>query len=156
MKKIIITTLSLGLLMGLSTVVFANTSSKTEGYAAELTHFKLTNPNITSSEVDSIMKQREELDVLYKQLDELELRYGIRVDNTKNPHKEPKHLDDLPTAQREKCLQLSIKIWDEELQFLDAQYKAGLIKEDMYTVEKNNFKSFKEKDLQELTQLTKR
>ncbi|PFM61816.1 hypothetical protein COJ48_20290 [Bacillus cereus] len=156
MKKIIITTLSLGLLMGLSTVVFANTSSKTEGYAAELTHFKLTNPNITSSEVNSIMKQKEELDELYKQLDELELRYGIRVDNTKNPHKEPKHLDDLPTVQREKCLQLSIKIWDEELQFLDAQYKAGLIKEDIYTIEKNNFNSFKEKDLQELTQLTKR
>ncbi|EJR49846.1 hypothetical protein IIM_03720 [Bacillus cereus VD107] len=156
MKKLIMTTLSIGLLMGLSTVVFANTGTKTEVYVEELAHFKLTNPSITSSEVNLIMKQREELDELYNQLDELELSYGVRVDNTKDPHKEPKHRDDLPKAQREKCIQLSIKIWDEELQFLDTQYKAGLIKEDMYTVEKNNFKSFKEKNSQELTQLTKR
>ncbi|MBJ8053992.1 hypothetical protein JDS87_19020 [Bacillus cereus] len=156
MKKIIITTLSLGLLMGVSTVVFANTGSKTETYAVELAHFKLTNPNITSSEVNSIMKQREELDELYNQLDELELSYGVRVDNTKDPHKEPTHRDDLPTAQRKKCIQLSIKTWDKEIQFLDAQFKAGLIKEEIYTVEKNNFNSFKEKELQELNQFTKR
>ncbi|PGO33090.1 hypothetical protein CN984_05575 [Bacillus cereus] len=152
MKKIMITTLSLGLLLGLSTVVFANTDLKTESYAAELAHFKLTNPNITSSEADSIMKQREELDELYKQVDALELNYGVRVDNTKDPHKEPVHRDDLPKAQRKKCMQLSIKIWDKEIQLLDAQYKAGLIKEDVYTVDKNNFKYFKDKELQELNQ----
>ncbi|MGG1136524.1 hypothetical protein [Bacillus mycoides] len=155
MKKIIITTLSLGLLMGVSTVVFANTGTKTKAYAAELAHFKLTNPTITSSEVNSIMKQREELDELYNQLDQLELIYGVRVDNTKDPHKEPKHRDDLPTAQREKCIRLSIKTWDKEIQFLDAQYKANLIKEEIYKVEKSNFNSFKEKELQELNQFTK-
>ncbi|PDZ07884.1 hypothetical protein COE20_16915 [Bacillus cereus] len=152
MKKIMITTLSLGLLLGLSTVVFANTGTKTEASAEELAHFKLTNPNITSSEVDSIMKQREELDELYKQIDALELNYGVRVDNTKDPHKEPIHRDDLPKGQREKCMQLSIKIWDKEIQLLDVQYKAGLIKEDVYTVDKNNFKYFKDKELQELNQ----
>ncbi|MED0997746.1 hypothetical protein P4T34_20190 [Bacillus mobilis] len=152
MKKIMITTLSLGLLLGVSTVVFANTGIKTENYAAELAHFKLTNPNITSSEVNSIMQQREELDELYKQIDALELNYGVRVDNTKDPHKEPIHRDDLPKAQREKCMQLSIKIWDKEIQLLDVQYKAGLIKEDVYTVDKNNFKYFKDKELQELNQ----
>ncbi|MFE9081223.1 hypothetical protein [Bacillus mobilis] len=152
MKKIMITTLSLGLLLGLSTVVFANTGTKTEASAEELAHFKLTNPNITSSEVDSIMKQREELDELYKQIDALELNYGVRVDNTKDPHKEPIHRDDLPKGQHEKCMQLSIKIWDKEIQLLDVQYKAGLIKEDVYTVDKNNFKYFKDKELQELNQ----
>ncbi|MGD6890487.1 hypothetical protein [Bacillus mobilis] len=152
MKKIMITTLSFGLLLGVSTVVFATTGIKTENYAAELAHFKLINPNITSSEVDSIMKQREELDELYKQVDALELSYGVRVDNTKDHHKEPIHRDDLPKAQREKCIQLSIKIWDKEIQLLDAQYKAGLIKEDVHTVDKNNFKYFKDKELQELNQ----
>lgn len=152
MKKIMITTLSLGLLLGLSTVVFANTDLRTESYTAELAHFKLTNPNITKSEVNSIMKQREELDELYKQVEALELSYVVRVDNTKDPHKEPIHRDDLPKAQREKCIQLSIKIWDKEIQLLDAQYKAGLIKEDVYTVDKNNFKYFKDKELQELNQ----
>ncbi|PGW29309.1 hypothetical protein [Bacillus cereus] len=152
MKKIMITTLSLGLLLGLSTVVLANTGSKTESYAEELAHFKLTNPNITRSEVHSIMKQREELDELYKQVDVLELNYGIRVDNTKDPHKEPKHRDDLPKYQREKCIQLSIKILEKEIQFLDTQYKAGLIKRDVYTIDKNNFNHFKDKELQELSQ----
>ncbi|BCC49400.1 hypothetical protein bcgnr5378_40300 [Bacillus cereus] len=151
MKKIMITTLSLALLMGASTVVFANTGSKTGNYVEELAHFKLTNPNITSSEVTSLMKQKEELDELYKQIEALELSYGVRVDNTKEPHKEPKHRDDLPKAQREKCIQLSIKILDKEIQLLDAQYKTGLIKEDVYTVDKNNFKYFKNKELQELS-----
>lgn len=154
MKKIIITTLSIGMLMALSTVTFANTGTKTEIYKEELAHFKTINPNVTSSEVDSIMKQDKELKELYKQSEELEMNYGILIDNTKDPNKEPKHLDDLTTAQRKNCLQLIIKIWDKELQILDAEYKAGLIKEDIYTIQKKDFKDFKEERLKEKNQLT--
>lgn len=153
MKKIMITALSIGIVMGLSTIAFANTGTKTEIYKEELAHFKSINPSITSSEVDSLMKQREQLDALHKQLDELELSYRIRVDNTKDPNEEPKHLDDLTTTQRENCLQLSLKIWDEELKFLDAQYKAGLIKEDIYRTDKKNFQYFKDENAKEKNQL---
>ncbi|CAI8769020.1 MULTISPECIES: hypothetical protein [Bacillus] len=153
MKKIMIATLSIGIVMGLSTIAFANTGTKTEIYKEELAHFKTINPDITILEVDLVMKQRKQLDELYEQLEKLELNYGIRVDNTKDPNKEPKHLDDLTTTQRENCLQLNIKIWDEELQFLDVQYKAGLIKEDMYRTEKKNFTYFKDENVKEKNQL---
>lgn len=153
MKKIMITTLSIGIVMGLSTIAFANTGTKTEIYKEELAHAKSINPSITSSEVDSLMKQREILDELYKQINKLELSYGILVDNTKDPNKEPKHPDDLTKTQRENYLQLKIKIWDEELQFLDTQYKAGLIKEDIYRTDTKNFQYFKDENVKEKNQL---
>ncbi len=146
MKKVTITTLAIVMAMGFSTYTFANTNTKPEVSKEELTYLKSINPSITSTKVDSLMKQRNQLDELYKQLQKLELDYGILVDNTKDPNKEPKILDDLTAEQREKHFQLSDKIWSEELRFLDAQYKAGLIKEDDYKLDKRNFEDLREKD----------
>ncbi|SIR68956.1 hypothetical protein [Paenibacillus macquariensis] len=146
MKKVTITTLAIVMAMGFSTYTFANTSTKPEVSKEELTYLKSINPSITSTKVDSLMKQRNQLDELHKQTEKLELDYGILVDNTKDPNKEPKILDDLTAEQREKHFQLIDKIWSEELRFLDAQYKAGLIKEDDYKLNKRNFEYLREKN----------
>lgn len=147
MKKVTITTLVIVLAMGLSTIAFANSSTKTELSNKELAYLKSVNPSITSSEVDSLMKQRKELDELHQQIEKLELDYGILVDNTKDPNKEPKSLDDLTAEQRKNHSQLLDKIWSEELRFLDAQYKAGLIEKDIYKVDKKNFENIREKNV---------
>ncbi|AIW87876.1 hypothetical protein bwei_5333 [Bacillus mycoides] len=108
-----------------------------------LTHFKSKNPSITESEIDSIMKQRKQLDELHEQMEKLELDYGILVDD---PNKEPtKSLDDLTAEQRKNHRQLLTEIWDGEIQFLDAGYKAGLIDEDSYKEDKRNFEYIKKK-----------
>ncbi|MGG0185465.1 hypothetical protein [Bacillus rhizoplanae] len=146
MKKIIITTLAIVSVMGLATNTFANTGTKTEVSKEELTYLKSINPSITNSEADSLMKQRKQIDELHKQLEQVRLDYGILVDNTKDPNKEPKNLDDLTAKQRENYLQLSKKMWDAEIQFLDAQYKAGLIKEDVYKADKKNFEDLRQKN----------
>lgn len=145
MKKVTITTLTIVLAMGLSTVAFANSSTTTELSNKALAYLKSINPRITSSEADSLMKQRKQLDELHKQIEKLELDYGILVDNTKDPNKEPKSLDDLTAEQRKNHAQLLDKMWGEELRFLDAQYKAGLIKKDDYKVDKKNFENLREK-----------
>ncbi|MCM3736130.1 hypothetical protein M3215_09905 [Bacillus cytotoxicus] len=147
MKKMIITTLAIVTTIGiaatmvLSTDAFANidTKTKTETSPEVLAHFKSINPSITNSEVDSIMEQRNQLDELHKQIEKLELDYGILVDNTKDPNKEPKSIDDLTAEQRKNYIELRVKFWDGEIQFLDAQYKAGLIKKDIYKEDKKNF-----------------
>ncbi|TQR20839.1 hypothetical protein [Psychrobacillus vulpis] len=150
MKKATIATLTIVIAMGLSINTFANTNTKTntknEIFQNELTYLKSINPGITSIEVVSLKKDRDQLDELHKQLEKLELDYGILVDNTKNPNKEPKSLDDLTAEQRKNHSQLIDKIWSEELRFLDAQYKAGLIKEDNYKVDKSNFEYLREKN----------
>ncbi|CAH2464401.1 MULTISPECIES: hypothetical protein [Bacillus cereus group] len=108
-----------------------------------LTHFKSKNPSITESEIDSIMKQRKQLDELHEQMEKLELDYGILVND---PNKEPtKSVDDLTAEQRKNHRQLLTKIWDGEIQFLDARYKAGLIDEDSYKEDKRNFEYIKKK-----------
>lgn len=147
MKKVIITALTIVTTMALSTSVFAfaNTSKKTEISKEELEYSKAINPNITESELKFINKQRDQLDKLHKQLEKLELDYGILVDNTKDPNKEPtKSVNDLTAKERKNYLELLNKIWDGEIQFLDAQYKVGLIKEDIYKEDKKNFEEIKE------------
>ncbi|WP_390208449.1 hypothetical protein [Bacillus toyonensis] len=127
--------------MVLSTSAFAfnNTSKKTEISKEELKYSKAINPNIAESELESLNKQRKQLDELHKQIEKLELDYGILVDSKKDPNKEPKSMDDLTAEQRKNHLELLIKFWYGEIQFLDAQYKAGLIKEDIYKEGKKNF-----------------
>ncbi|MGZ9584306.1 hypothetical protein [Paenibacillus marinisediminis] len=146
MKKVIITTLAIAITMGVSTYTFANPSTNSELSKEELAYSKSINPSITSSEVDSLIKQRKQLDELHKQLENLELDYGILVDNTKEPNKEPISLNDLTAEQREDYVQLTDKMWSEELRFLDAQYNAGLIKEDIYNEDKKNFEDFREQN----------
>ncbi|ENQ3080275.1 TPA: hypothetical protein ROX98_003795 [Bacillus pseudomycoides] len=143
MKKMIITTLAIATTIGIATTMVLSTDAfadtKTETSIGVLAHFKSINPSITNSEVDAIMKQRNQLDELNNQIEKLELDYGILVDSTKDPDKEPKSMDDLTAEQRKNHLELLIKFWDGEIQFLDAQYKAGLIKEDIYKEDKKNF-----------------
>lgn len=146
MKKVIITTLTIVTTIALSTSAFAftNTNKKTEISKEELEYSKTINPNITESELESLNKQRKQLDELHKQMEKLELDYGILVDNTKDPNKEPtKSVDDLTTEERKNHLELLTEIWDGEIQFLDAQYKVGLIKEDIYKEDKKNFEEIR-------------
>ncbi|HDR7642129.1 hypothetical protein A6283_23540 [Bacillus wiedmannii] len=121
----------------------ANSGTNTKISKEMLAHFKSQNSSITESEIDSIMKQRKQLDGLYKQMEKLELDYGILVDD---PNKEPtKSVDDLTAEQRKNHHQLSTKIWDGEIQFLDAQYKVGLIEEDIYKEDKRHYEDKKKK-----------
>lgn len=145
MKKMIITTLTVVATMVLSTSAFAftDTSKKTEISKEELKYSKAINPNITESELKSLKKQRNQLDELHKQIEKLEIDYGILVDSKKDPNKEPKSMDDLTAEQRKNHLELLVKFWDGEIQFLDAQYKAGLIKEDIYKEDKKNFEEIR-------------
>ncbi|CAH2465037.1 hypothetical protein [Bacillus mycoides] len=120
----------------------ANSGTNTKISKEILTHFKSINPSISESEIDSIMKQRKQLDELHKQMEKLERDYGILIDD---PNKEPtKSVDDLTAEQRKNHCQLLTKIWDEEIQFLDAQYKAGLIEEGSYKEDRKNFENMKE------------
>jgi|GEM_PF-2497624 len=159
MKKKIITSLAILISIGGLSTAFACTkidnyqgelaqsktinpdisSSKTENYQYEIAHFKTINPDISRSEVESLMKLREQVDEISKQSEKLELEYGILVDNTKNPNKEPKNPEELTEEQRNKLSQLSDKFWNGELEFLEATYKAGLIKEDDYKIDKKSF-----------------
>ncbi|KOP72409.1 hypothetical protein AMS59_15880 [Lysinibacillus sp. FJAT-14745] len=142
MKKTIIT--SLAILISIGGLTTALASTKTGISQDELTYLKSINPSITMSEGNSLKQQRKQLDDLHKQVEELEFDYGILVDNTKNPNKEPKKLDELTAEKRKKHSQLIDKVWSKELQFLDAQYKAGLIKEDDYKIEKKNFEELRD------------
>ena len=142
MKKIIIT--SLAILISVGGLTTALASTKTGISQDELTYLKSINPFITMSEGNSLKQQRKQLDDLHKQVEELELEYGILVDNTKNPNKVPKSLDDLTAEQRKYHSQLIDDIWSEELRFLDAQYKAGLVKENDYKIDKKSFEEFRD------------
>ncbi len=137
MKKTIIT--SLAILISIGGLSTAWASTKTEDYKDELAYFRTINPEITSSQVESLMKLRKQVDEIHEQSEKLELEYGILVDNTKNPNKEPKNPEDLTAEQRNKLSQANDKFWNGELQFLEASYKAGLVKEDAYKIDKKNF-----------------
>ena len=137
MKKTIIT--SLAILISIGGISTALASTKTENYKDELAYLRTINPDITNSEVESLMKLRKQVDEIHEQSEKLELEYGILVDNTKTPNKEPKNPEELTAEQRIKLSQASDKFWNGELQFLEASYKAGLVKEDDYKIDKKNF-----------------
>ncbi|MGE7024422.1 hypothetical protein [Solibacillus cecembensis] len=159
MKKTIITSLAILISIGGLTTVLASTktgisqdelahsktvnpdisSSETETYQNELTYFKTINPNISRSQVESLMKLREQVDGISKQLERLELEYGILVDNTKDPNKEPKNPEELTVEQLNKLSQAYEKFWNGELEFLEASYKAGITNENDYKIDKESF-----------------
>lgn len=126
---------------------FANTGNKNEISKEKLMYFKSINPSITKLEVNSLMEHREHLDELYKQIDKLEKDYGTLVDYEKEQNKEPKRLADLTEKQLENYFNLSEKIYKKELEFLDAQYKFGLIKKDIYIVDKELIEDLRDKEL---------
>lgn len=142
MKKIIIT--SLVILISVGGLTTAIASTKTGISQDEQAYFKTINPDISSSEVESLMKLREQVDGISKQSEKLELEYGILVDNTKDPNKEPKNPEELSEEQRNKLSQLNDKFWNGELEFLEASYKAGLVKEDDYKIDKKSFEEFRD------------
>ncbi|MEM5662838.1 hypothetical protein AAHB62_31040 [Bacillus cereus] len=125
MKKVAI---AIVIAMALPINTFANTGNKNEISKEKLMYFKSINSSITNLEVSSLMEHRKQLDELYKQIDKLEKDYGTLVDYEKEQNKEPKRLADLTEKQLENYFELSDKIWKKELEFLDAQYKSGLIK----------------------------
>ncbi|MGE7915117.1 hypothetical protein [Lysinibacillus xylanilyticus] len=135
MKKTIITSLAILISIGGLTTAYA----KTENYKEELAYFQTINPDITKSEVKSLMELREQVDKIAEQSNKLELEYGTTVDNTKNPNKEPKDPEELTVEQLNKLSQLSEKFWNGELEFLEASYKAGLTNENDYKIDKESF-----------------
>jgi len=135
MKKTIITSLAILISIGGLSTAWA----KSDNYIEELAYFKTMNPEITKTEVESLMQLRKQVDELHEQSEKLELEYGLLVDNTKDPNKEPKNLEDLTSEQRNKLSQATINFWNGELKFLEASYKAGLISEDGYKIDKKSF-----------------
>jgi len=144
MKKTIMTSIAILISIGGLSTAWANT--KSDNYKEELAHFKTINPDITKSEVESLMKLRKQVDEIHEQSEKLELEYGILVDNTKDPNKEPKNPEDLTSEQRNKLSQATIKFWNGELEFLEASYKAGLISEDDYKIDKKSFEKARDND----------
>jgi hypothetical protein len=135
MKKTIITSLAILISIGGLSTAWA----KSDNYINELAYFKTINPAITQSEVESLMKLRKQVDKIHEQSEKLELEYGILVDNTKDPNKEPRNPEELTAEQRNKLSQANIKFWNGELAILEASYKAGLISEDNYKIDKKSF-----------------
>ncbi|WP_427108458.1 hypothetical protein [Lysinibacillus xylanilyticus] len=134
MKKTIITSLAILISIGGLTTAFAST--KTENYKEELAYFQTINPDITKSEVKSVMELREQVDKFGEQSEKLELEYGILVNE---PNKEPKNPEELTVEQLNKLSQAYEKFWNGELEFLEASYKAGLTNEDNYKIDKESF-----------------
>ncbi|HDR7367114.1 hypothetical protein [Bacillus toyonensis] len=153
MKKVAI---SIIIAMALPINTFANTGNKNEISKEKLMYFKSINPSITNLEVNSLIEHREHLDELYKQIDKLEKDYGTLVDYEKEQNKEPKRLADLTEKQLENYFNLSVKIYKKELEFLDAQYKFGLIKKDIYIVDKELIEDLRDKELIKKVALTYR
>lgn len=153
MKKVAI---SIIIAMALPINTFANTDNKNEISKEKLMYFKSINPSITNLEVNSLIEHREHLDELYKQIDKLEKDYGTLVDYEKEQNKEPKRLADLTEKQLENYFNLSVKIYKKELEFLDAQYKFGLIKKDIYIVDKELIEDLRDKELIKKVALTYR
>jgi hypothetical protein len=133
---------------------FANTGNKNEISKGKLMYYKSINPSITNLEINSLMEYRKQLDELYKQIDKLEKDYGTLVDYEKEQNKEPKRLADLTEKQRENYFKLSEKIWKKELEFLDAQYKFGLKKKDIYIDDKELIEDLRDKELIKRVALT--
>ncbi|MGA3601171.1 MULTISPECIES: hypothetical protein [Lysinibacillus] len=134
MKKTIITSLAILISIGGLTTAFAST--KTENYKEELAYFQTINPDITKSEVKSVMELREQVDKFGEQSEKLELEYGILVNE---PNKEPKNPEELTVEQLNKLSQAYEKFWNGELEFLEASYKAGLTNENDYKIDKESF-----------------
>lgn len=153
MKKVAI---SIVIAMALPINTFANTGNKNEIFKEKLMYFKSINSSITNLEVNSLMEHREQLDELYKQIDKLEKDYGTLVDYEKEQNKGLKILADLTEKQLENYFKLSEKIWKKELEFLDAQYKFGLIKKDIYIVDKELIEDLRDKELMKRVALTNR
>ncbi|MFT0561376.1 hypothetical protein [Bacillus cereus] len=153
MKKVAI---AIVIAMALPINTFANTGNKNEISKEKLMYFKSINSSITNLEVSSLMEHRKQLDELYKQIDKLEKDYGTLVDYEKEQNKEPKRLADLTEKQLENYFELSDKIWKKELEFLDAQYKSGLIKKDIYIVDKELIEDLRDKELIKKVALTYR
>ncbi|OJD65075.1 hypothetical protein [Bacillus albus] len=153
MKKVAIA-IVIAIILPINT--FANTGNKNEISKEKLMYFKSINPSITNLEINSLMEHRKQLDELYKQIDKLEKDYGTLVDYEKEQNKEPKRLADLTEKQLENYFKLSDKIWKKELEFLDAQYKFGLIKKDIYIVDKELIEDLRDKELIKRVALTNR
>ncbi|MGE7885693.1 hypothetical protein [Bacillus sp. NPDC094077] len=156
MKKLTIATITIVIAMVLPINTFANTGNKNEISNEKLMYFKSINLSITNLEVNSLMEHRKQLDELYKQIDKLEKDYGTLVDYEKEQNKEPKRLADLTEKQRENYFKLSEKIWEKEMEFLDAQYKSGLIKKDTYIFDKELIEDLRDKELIKKVALTYR
>lgn len=153
MKKVAIAII-IAIILPINT--FANTGNKNEISKEKLMYHKSINPIITNLEINSLMEYRKQLDELYKQIDKLEKDYGTLVDYEKEQNKEPKRLADLTEKQLENYFKLSEKIWEKELEFLDAQYKFGLIKKDIYIVDKELIEDLRDKELIKRVALTNR
>ncbi|PFZ39642.1 hypothetical protein COL77_23135 [Bacillus wiedmannii] len=156
MKKITIATITIVIAMFLPITTFLNAGSKNEISKEMLMYFESINPSITNLEVNLLMGHRKQLDELYNQIDKLEKDYGTLVDYEKEENKEPKRLADLTEKQLENYFKLSEKIWKKELEFLDAQYKFGLIKKDIYMVDKELIEELRDKELIKKVALTYR
>ena len=134
MKKTIIT--SLAILISIGGLTTALASTKTETYKDELAYFQTINPDITKSEVKSVIELREQVDKFGEQSEKLELEYGILVNE---PNKEPKNPEELTVDQLNKLSQAYEKFWNGELEFLEESYKARLTNENDYKIDKESF-----------------
>lgn len=131
MKKMMIVSLTALSILGIGAATTAYAMNK-KATKEEMSYLKKINPNINEEAVTSLKEKRSELDQLHQELTDLSIKYGIIVDNEKDGNKEPIHVDDLDSAKRMTYNKLSKSVWEKEIQFLDAQYKAGLIKKADY------------------------
>ncbi|HCM88848.1 MULTISPECIES: hypothetical protein [Vagococcus] len=131
MKKMMIVSLTALSILGIgaATTAYAMNNTATK---EEMSYLKKINPNINEEAATSLKEKRTELDQLHQELTDLSIKYGIIVDNEKDGNKEAIHVDDLDSAKRSTYNKLSKNVWEKEIQFLDAQYEAGLIKKADY------------------------
>ncbi|PER82269.1 hypothetical protein [Bacillus cereus] len=147
MKKMTIATIAIAVALVSPINTFSDTDSKNEISKDKLMFSESINPSITKLELNLLMEHRKQLDELYKQIEGLEKDYGTLVDYEKEDNKEPKRLADLTEKQLENYFKLSEKIWEKELQFLDAQYKFGLVKKNIYIEDKRLIEDLRDKEL---------
>lgn len=156
MKKMTIATIAIAVALVSPINTFSDTDSKNEISKDKLMFSESINPSITKLELNLLMEHRKQLDELYKQIEGLEKDYGTLVDYEKEENKEPKRLADLTEKQLENYFKLSEKIWEKELQFLDAQYKFGLVKKNIYIEDKGLIEDLRDKELIKRVALTYR
>ncbi|MED2985578.1 hypothetical protein P4311_30265 [Bacillus thuringiensis] len=157
-KKLVLSILFISMLIigviivGKSFLSFTNPSERIESYESKLTfeeelaYNKTINPNITKSEIYSLRRHRKKLDTLHKKMTELGLDYGISVDDMQDLNEGTrKNLDDRTLEKRKNYFELLTEIWNAEMRFLKARYRAGLIEKSMYEEEKRILKELKKK-----------
>ncbi|WP_346914792.1 hypothetical protein [Clostridium sp.] len=103
------------------TVVYANSS------------MVYKNDNNIPSSVEKLQKQIDNLD---KEMEKSMKDYGIMVDNTKDPNAEPKSYDQLTKEQKDTLTKQLVKSYDLRLDYLKAQFDAGLMTKEIYEEDK--------------------